>query len=377
MIVSIARSIMLISMVRNINAFQFWLPEQEFLMMLWFILCCSTLVGSLAMDRPSKLARLSGLRSRLPHISHSALAALLTIAKEEPLPELTKRDDIRDARDAVALQDTRYGKLIITLTLPGTNGRDVTIPVQNPFAMLWAAAQCKYFARLLATTAERNPPSPTKPWSVCIYSDEITPGNQLKPDNQRKLQGVYWTFLEFGPAALAKEDNWLVVTTSQSVNVKLIQGGMSAVIGAILKMFFSSTSYNLQTAGISVTLHPDSGGVLLRIFGAFKCKLGDEAALHAVWMCKGSSGLKICVECANIMDPAWCAKHKVPDDCFYKPYNKVFTVGSIVRQTHDSIYAIADELREAKPLLGKGKFKEKETYWASHTIQQASSTKKP
>ncbi|OLP96943.1 hypothetical protein AK812_SmicGene20786 [Symbiodinium microadriaticum] len=39
--------------------------------------------------------------------------------------------------------------------------------------------------------ALRCPCSPAHPWDICLYVDEVSPGNQLKPSNERKLQVLY------------------------------------------------------------------------------------------------------------------------------------------------------------------------------------------
>ena len=50
-------------------------------------------------------------------------------------------------------------------------------------------------------------------WSLILYSDEVSPGNQLKANNKRRLQTFYWTVKELGPKALSSEDAWMVLTT--------------------------------------------------------------------------------------------------------------------------------------------------------------------
>ena len=80
--------------------------------------------------------------------------------------------------------------------------------VAHPAAMLYhASGTSTSFANLLRRTAATKPPSVTSPWTLILYADEITPGNQLSHQNDRKVWGVYWSILEFGSAAPAKEDS--------------------------------------------------------------------------------------------------------------------------------------------------------------------------
>ena len=160
----------------------------------------------MAEPRPRKLARIANLKSRLPYISQNALESILNIAAHEPLPS-GSRMDIRAARDHVAFQQTPYGRLHQVIEL-GSPPDDIKLEVQHPAAMLYhACAISTSFAHLVRRAAAAKPPSVTSPWTLILYSDEISPGNQLSHQNDRKVWGVYWSILEFGSAALSKEDS--------------------------------------------------------------------------------------------------------------------------------------------------------------------------
>ena len=76
------------------------------------------------------MARLQAFRGRLPYVSQSALAAMLCIAKHEPLPDASTRTHIRSARDATVRQTTPYGPIHKVLTLPDTEGGTVDLEIQ-------------------------------------------------------------------------------------------------------------------------------------------------------------------------------------------------------------------------------------------------------
>jgi len=155
--------------------------------------------------RPRKLAKLQSLRSRLPFISQAALSSILTIARDEELPELSSRKSIRAARDNSVKLDTPYGKLHHVVEFPGTP--PVRREIQNPFAILYHACKSSAsWSRLVQGLAAARPPSPTSPWHIVLYTDEVLPGNELAYKNARKLWAVYWSILEFGNATLADED---------------------------------------------------------------------------------------------------------------------------------------------------------------------------
>ena len=154
-------------------------------------------------DRPAKLARLNALRSKIPYISHTALTAVLRIAKDDPLPEVNNRVDVRHARRTVARQSTPYGTLVITIPMEGKHGKPKHVPLQNPHGMLWLAAQTKRYGTVLRERLAAVPSTLANPWRIILYSDEVTPGNVAKSCNARIEQAVYFTFVELGAAAFS------------------------------------------------------------------------------------------------------------------------------------------------------------------------------
>ena len=158
-------------------------------------------------ERHTKLARLQSLRDRLPFISQSALHAILKIAKDERLPEISTRCDLRDARDAVARTVTPYGNICQTVNLRMSDGTEISVEIQNPFAMLHhSCSSSRQLSALIRRCVEEQQPSLAKPWNIVLYADEVTPGNQLAYKNSRKFWAIYWSMLELGPQALADED---------------------------------------------------------------------------------------------------------------------------------------------------------------------------
>ena len=62
---------------------------------------------------------------------------------------------------------------------------------------------------------------------LVVYSDEVTPGRELLKYNRKKFWVFYWSFLDFGPAALANEDAWFTGLTLRSITVKKLAGGFT------------------------------------------------------------------------------------------------------------------------------------------------------
>jgi hypothetical protein len=308
-------------------------------------------------ERSAKLRRLNDLRASLPYVSQSALAAFLASARRCDLPDVGQTRDVREARDMVAEQITPYGPLIESVRLVTNTAATVALDITNPHAYIFVAAQCAMFSALLISTFDRCPCSAANPWRLIIYADEATPGNAMKLDNLRILQCVHWSILEFGAAALAKEDFWLVATTVGSKLVRSVSGGMSQLMAAVLKNMFASNGHNMHTAGISVVLND---GSTLRLFIKLSAILCDESALHGIWMCKGAAGIKPCLECRFIVNSNWQAADELDEDDDLVLMTKVFDVRKCKRHNKHTIHAIIDDLASAKPLLSNPLFAEKE-----------------
>ena len=152
--------------------------------------------------RTDELANVVSLKARIPFISQSALGALLRIAKNERLPDLSGRDSVREARDQYVKLATPYGPVHQHIDLGG----GVNAEVQHPMAMLYAvSARSHAFADMLVRTLERFPCSPMAPWQLILYTDEVSPGNQLAYAHERKTWAWYWSFLNFEQSLSCEE----------------------------------------------------------------------------------------------------------------------------------------------------------------------------
>ena len=174
-------------------------------------LAALAICGSGEMASRDEMVGLNNLKNRLPHMSASALAAIVAEFKRTGLPSHCKRKHIREARDMMTNAVTPYGTLHQTVPLITTTGASTQLIVQHPFAMLHMATEGGgEFAAFLEMKYDETPSSRENLWDHVFYADEITPGSALKADNLRKIKAMYWSFLEFGGAALAKELLWFV-----------------------------------------------------------------------------------------------------------------------------------------------------------------------
>ena len=169
------------------------------------------------MERGSKLRKLNEFRRKLPHVTASALAAVLVAVQLHGVPDIHDRTGLREARDLQSYATTPFGPIMQTITVRLTTNEEKQLYVANPFAMLWTAvSDCVPFAALFKNRLLQKPPSVEHPWRIILYSDEVTPGNPLSTANQRKFHAVYWSFLELGSNSLSREEAWLCVMSEYS-----------------------------------------------------------------------------------------------------------------------------------------------------------------
>ena len=138
-------------------------------------------------------------------------------------------------RTAFANQSTPCGKLIQERPLILKKGGCISLPFLHPVAMLWVCCRdCPEFTSLFSSVLKGQR------LKLVVYSDEIVPGRELQSYNDKKVWTMYWSFLDFGPAALANEDAWFTGLIARSWTIKnKIAGGMAQVFKVYMNMFFN------------------------------------------------------------------------------------------------------------------------------------------
>eukprot|EP00973_Karenia_brevis_P067410 9375326-Karenia_brevis.AAC.1 len=110
--------------------------------------------------------RLASL-GRRRYVSISAMAELCTELREGGIPSNTSRASIKRARDE-----------FLKLERPN---KEWQLLYTHPIAMLVHAVQeSAEFASVLGEALRKKPPTPSNPWHIILYADEITPGDPLK-----------------------------------------------------------------------------------------------------------------------------------------------------------------------------------------------------
>ena len=175
---------------------------------------------------------------RKSFVSQRALAEILSLLPNDD-GEGRSRQTVKRKRVEKLSEKTPYGPLWRELTgFVMAEGEPLKVTYVDPIALLWkSCSQGGGFQQFLSDVAARHACGPATPWDLCLYVDEVSPGNQLKPLNERKLQVVYFSVKQFGKLALSKEDAWWVLTAIRSVDVKRVVNGMAQVMRRILSIF--------------------------------------------------------------------------------------------------------------------------------------------
>ena len=303
-------------------------------------------------DRATKLARLGRLRRKLPHMSQSALTAVLREAQREPLPRVSRRDDLRFVRNAIADQSTPYGTVHTKVPLARSDGSIWWLECQCILAMLYATAKWSMgFSRLITSTLARcGPSTPHNPWKLAIYCDEVDPGDPLSSTHGRKFQAVYWSLTTFGLCVLWHEECWFTACTARTDEVKRVVGGMSAVIVAILTNAFLGT-HDPMVAGVVLDL---ANGTQVRIFIEFDMFVADEKAVQEVNCTRGANAENPCFCCMNLKNKRSVALPYARLNIFVD--STELDITKLRFHTDETIFHVFDELQRKSAIETPAEF---------------------
>ena len=170
------------------------------------------------MDRSSKLRKLDGWRRNLPFCSAAALAAVLESVTKDGVPDLGHdRKNIREARNEMTLEtETPYGCILQHTEMLMPDDVPKQVPVAHPLAMLYeAVSKCLSFSTFFLDRLREQMPTPTRPWNVVLYTDEVTrkesrPGEEIwgPPCGNQRLREVFEPWLWAHGWILQSRSGW-------------------------------------------------------------------------------------------------------------------------------------------------------------------------
>ena len=228
------------------------------------------------------------------------MAELIQEFNRSGLPEHASRRSIQRAREEFLSISSGYGAVFRQMPLQLQDpDEQVNMWYIHPAAALsYAVKQCPEFAEFLKSAAEKQPPSPSNKWDIVVYNDEVTPGDALKGTNLKKFQAIYWSFKQFGVAALSTETLWFTLCAVRSTYVQRTPGGMSFIYARLIETFFQHGA-NFFDEGINLVLD----ALLVVFFAKIGISLADGDAHRANIGVVGASGILLCPFCQNCVAP--------------------------------------------------------------------------
>ena len=86
---------------------------------------------------------------------------------------------------------------------------------------------------LFAKSLRQYPCSEDRPWRLVVVWDEFTPGNMLKPPNERKTMVANFSFLELDSN---NDNSWWTMAVARTALIKKVQGGWSRMLRDLMRL---------------------------------------------------------------------------------------------------------------------------------------------
>lgn len=294
------------------------------------------------------------------YVSQRGLEAILKRVRADGLPSASSSRSQLRARHAFTSEPTPYGPVVQPMELT-LEDRTVGIAfVNHPFALLdRTVRECAPFRQIMKAKLAKFPSSPSTPWRLIIYFDEVSPTNPLaSKKDPRKVQSFYWTFAEF-ENLVHREEMWFIVTCTPSLIVETMDSGMSQLVKHVLKhMFFNDESHHLTKTGICLDLRESENDTndFTRLFARHYGTLADFKAIKEVLGSMGHRGIVPCPLCRNIAKDGRFGHLPLDNlEChLWEPHSDA------------SVRNLLGELMVAKTVLGKTAYAELETRKGFH-----------
>ena len=283
------------------------------------------------------------------YVTQSGLVAVLEHVRKHGLPDALSRRTVKRERSLALPKETPLGPLWGEVEVEMLKGPNKKYPMINPMALLWfLCTECVGFRDAFRQQVAKHQPSLDTPHSVCIYQDEILPGNPLRVTNERKLQCWYWSIAELGYFC-SDEDFWLHILTVRSSEVKKMKSGTAQLFKLVVEKFFVAP-YSVQHG----VMLPLGGEQRVMWYGQMSVILGDEVALKNCLSFKGAAGVMPCPLCRNVCQ--WSSDlHTHDQSGFLIPHTECNT-DLFVLHTANSIREAMNYLRTQHGVLNKSQF---------------------
>ncbi len=169
------------------------------------------------------------------------------------------------------------------LQMPSADGKQQVLFFSGHVAAILShvCASCDFYQQRLRALQGQ-------PLSLLLSVDESTGGNVLATSSSLKMTLYYFTLREVGE--IHRPSAWFPLCAIPSRDVQDALGGAGGVTSAIVKHLANQK----LAEGVLVTQD-------LRLSMSLATYIGDYDSIRCIWSCKGSSALKPCICCKNVL----------------------------------------------------------------------------
>ncbi len=238
---------------------------------------------------------------------------------------------------------TPYGKVVQTMDL-GEHSELRFWDYVNPFAWLhYMATLSSAFGDMMKRSHVEG-----RPCRLLIYADELIPGNPFRPEKSRTLLCIYWVFVDWPQHVLQRTFSWPVLGVLRSKIALGLEGGISALMRRILRIFFGTVGDSFHR-GVTIP-HRDGDFVVTAVFTGW---LADLLGHKEIMEWKGTSGTKCCPNCVNLINKKRGERGMIGLDC---SDSSLFQRSSSI-----DIWGIVDEIAAGFVNMNKTNFQKLQT----------------
>jgi hypothetical protein len=186
------------------------------------------------------------------------------------------------ATESLVHVPTPYGPVLQTVRVPKHDGSELEVEFAHPGAFLWVLLRTSpAFADFCAAELPQNQSD------VCVYMDDVRPGNVLRPDAGRTYYAWYYQLLALPAWFRSSEAGWFDLCFVPLSTCDGITGGLSGLTDQLL-------------GAMNFPIVVDTHEAAIRYRFDYLCCLGDAKALQQMFGLKTSASYKPCGRCANI-----------------------------------------------------------------------------
>ena len=198
--------------------------------------------------------------------------------------------------------------------------------------------QSKFFSDMMAYIIKENGPQ----FDLVLAWDEATPGNVLQPDLQRKAAMTYGAIAQM--PVLWADDAWMTLALVRTKDLQSVENGYQQSLVEYLRWLKRQTQH-----GFSLTVNEEP---TLCSFSNISL-VADADGLRLLTGCKGSSALKPCFLCQNVVNGHDNLQHHVHISCCDVHACKLQTAENLI-QIQDYLQSLPrrKDREEAEKLLG-------------------------